>query len=100
MINIYPSLYRIGASSCGALTIKDFNTVTKKNDAVRRCSSEGFECEKISIEKLKHFVSKDALNIEGLGKQLYPALDFWSIANPFLKNWISEVMIKYPPIKL
>ena len=42
----------------------------KKVDAVRRCSNEGFGCEKISIEKLKHFVSKDALNIEGLGKKL------------------------------
>ena len=25
-------------------------------------------CEKISIEKIKHFVSKDALNIDGFGK--------------------------------
>ena len=33
----------------------------KKKDAVRRCSSEGFECEKIAIEKIKHFVSKEAL---------------------------------------
>ena len=52
--------------SCGSKTIKDYNSVTKKIDAVRRCSNEGFECDKISIEKLKHFVSKDALNIEGL----------------------------------
>ncbi len=28
-----------------------YNSLTKKEDAVRRCSSEGFECEKISIEK-------------------------------------------------
>ena len=33
----------------------------KKKDAVRRCSSEGYECEKIAIEKIKHFVSKEAL---------------------------------------
>ena len=56
--------------SCGSKTIKDFNTITKKNDAVRRCTSEGYECEKISIEKLKHFVSKEALNIDGFGKKI------------------------------
>ncbi len=56
--------------SCGAKTIKEFNFITKKNDAVRRCSSEGYFCEKISIEKLKHFVSKDAFNIDGFGKKI------------------------------
>ena len=45
--------------SCGSKTIKEYNSITKKIDAVRRCSNEGFGCEKISIEKLKHFVSKD-----------------------------------------
>ena len=63
--------------SCGSKTIKDYNFVTKKIDAVRRCSSEGFGCEKISIEKLKHFVSKDALNIEGLGKKVIEK--FWDL---------------------
>ena len=56
--------------SCGSKTIKEFNLITKKNDAVRRCSSEGYECEKVSIEKIKHFVSKDALNIDGFGKKI------------------------------
>jgi len=56
--------------SCGAKTIKEFNIATKKKDAVRRCTSEGYECEKVSIEKLKHFVSKEALNIDGLGKKI------------------------------
>ena len=63
--------------SCGSKTIKEYNSVTKKIDAVRRCSNEGFECEKISIEKLKHFVSKDALNIEGLGKKVIEK--FWDL---------------------
>ena len=56
--------------SCGSKTIKEFNNITKKEDAVRRCSSEGYECEKIAIEKLKHFVSKEAFNIEGFGKKI------------------------------
>ena len=63
--------------SCGSKTIKDYNLLTKKIDAVRRCSNEGFGCEKISIEKLKHFVSKDALNIEGLGKKVIEK--FWDL---------------------
>ena len=56
--------------SCGAKTIKDYNTITKREDAVRRCSSEGYECEKIAIEKIKHFVSKEAFNIDGFGKKI------------------------------
>jgi DNA ligase (NAD+) len=63
--------------SCGSKTIKEFNFVTKKEDAVRRCSSEGYECEKIAIEKLKHFVSKDAFNIEGFGKKIVE--NFWKL---------------------
>ena len=61
--------------SCGSKTIKDFNETTKKQDAVRRCTSEGYECEKIAIEKMKHFVSKEAFNIEGLGKKIIE--NFW-----------------------
>ena len=56
--------------SCGSKTVKEFNNITKKNDAVRRCISDGYECEKIAIEKIKHFVSKEALNIEGFGKKI------------------------------
>tara|TARA_B100000963_G_scaffold334347_1_gene327480 strand:- start:2291 stop:4324 length:2034 start_codon:yes stop_codon:yes gene_type:complete len=63
--------------SCGSKTIKDFNFITKKEDAVRRCSSEGFECEKVSIEKIKHLVSKEAFNIEGFGKKIVEK--FWDI---------------------
>ncbi len=63
--------------SCGSKTIKEFNLITKKNDAVRRCSSEGYYCDKISIEKLKHFVSKEAFNIDGFGKKIVES--FWKL---------------------
>ena len=63
--------------SCGTKTVKEFNKLTKKIDAVRRCPSEGYFCDKISIEKLKHFVSKDAFNIDGLGKKIIEA--FWKL---------------------
>ena len=63
--------------SCGSKTIKDFNLTTKKEDAVRRCSSEGYKCEKIAIEKIKHFVSKEAFNIDGFGKKIVE--NFWNL---------------------
>jgi DNA ligase (NAD+) len=70
-------IFPIKCPSCGSETIKEFNSVTKKTDAVRRCSSEGYECEKIAIEKIKHFVSKEALNIEGFGKKIVEK--FWQL---------------------
>ena len=67
--------FPLNCPSCGSKTIKEYNSQTKKYDAVRRCTSEGFKCEKISIEKIKHFVSKDALNIDGFGKKIVQ--NFW-----------------------
>ena len=63
--------------SCGSKIVKEFNTITKKYDAVKRCPSEGFKCEKIAIEKIIHFVSKEALNIDGLGKKVVEK--FWEL---------------------
>ena len=63
--------------SCGSRTAKDFNEITKKHDAVRRCLNEDFKCEKIAIESLKHFVSKEALNIDGFGKKIVEK--FWEL---------------------
>jgi DNA ligase (NAD+) len=70
-------IFPLNCPSCGGKTIKDFNEITKKKDAVRRCTSEGYECEKIAIEKIKHFVSKDALNIDGFGKKIVE--NFWNL---------------------
>ncbi len=70
-------IFPLKCPSCGSDTIKDFNLITKKKDAVRRCSSEGYECEKVSIEKIKHFVSKEAFNIEGFGKKIVE--NFWNL---------------------
>ena len=69
--------FPVNCPSCGSKTVKEFNNLTKKEDSVRRCSSEGFECEKVSVEKLKHFVSKEAFNIDGLGKKIVE--NFWAL---------------------
>ncbi|OAI28231.1 ubiquinone biosynthesis regulatory protein kinase UbiB [Methylomonas koyamae] len=37
-------------------------------------------------------LQKTLLNIEGLGRQLYPELDLWQTAKPFLENWFKERM--------
>ena len=63
--------------SCGSQTIKEFNKITKKFDAVRRCINTDFKCERIAIENLKHFISKEALNIDGLGKKVIEK--FWDL---------------------
>ncbi|MGR9086203.1 MAG: ubiquinone biosynthesis regulatory protein kinase UbiB [Gammaproteobacteria bacterium] len=37
-------------------------------------------------------LQKTLLNIEGLGRQLYPELDLWQTAKPFLEQWFQERM--------
>ncbi|MDD5578428.1 MAG: ubiquinone biosynthesis regulatory protein kinase UbiB [Methylobacter sp.] len=37
-------------------------------------------------------LQKTLLNIEGLGRQLYPELDLWQTAKPFLEKWFHERM--------
>ena len=76
-------IFPVKCPSCGSKTVKEFNKITKKIDAVRRCSSEGYMCDQISIEKLKHFVSKEAFNIDGFGKKIVE--NFWKLK-----------LIKYP----
>ena len=69
--------FPIKCPSCGSNTTKEYNKTTKKYDAVRRCTNEGYECERIAVEKIKHFISKDALNIDGLGKKVIEK--FWDL---------------------
>ena len=35
-------------------------------------------------------LQKTLLNIEGLGRQLYPDLDLWKTAHPILRGWVEE----------
>ena len=61
---------------CGAETKKEFSKSAKKHDAVRRCS-KGYDCKFIAKEKIKHIVSKEAFNIDGLGKKVVE--QFWDL---------------------
>jgi len=62
---------------CGHKTIKEYNEITKKKDAVTRCPDIGYQCPYMAKEKLKHLVSKDAFNIDGLGKKVID--NFWNL---------------------
>ncbi len=42
-------------------------------------------------------LQKTLLNIEGLGRQLYPELNLWDTALPFLENWIKD---RYSPLSV
>ena len=61
---------------CGAETKKELSKSTKKLDAVRRCT-KGYGCNYTAKEKLKHIVSKEVLNIDGLGKKVIE--QFWDL---------------------
>jgi len=61
---------------CGAKTKKELSKSTKKLDAVRRCT-KGYGCNYTAKEKLKHIVSKEVLNIDGLGKKVIE--QFWDL---------------------
>ena len=60
---------------------KEFSKITNKLDAVRRCF-KGYDCKFTAKEKLKHIVSKEAFNVDGLGKKVIE--QFWDL------NFIKE----------
>ena len=79
---------------CGSHTFKDINKTTKKKDAVRRCV-KGYDCKFIAKEKLKHIVSKEALNIDGLGKKVIE--QFWDLG--FVKEPSDIFRLDFEKIK-
>ena len=79
---------------CGSITKKEINKSTKKEDAIRRCF-KGYECNFTAREKLKHIVSKDAFNIDGLGKKVID--QFWDLK--IIKKPSDIFIIDYNKIK-
>ena len=79
---------------CGSITKKEINKSTRKEDAIRRCF-KGYECDFTAREKLKHIVSKDAFNIDGLGKKVID--QFWDLK--LIRKPSDIFMINYNKIK-
>ena len=65
----------IGEISFGQLLLQLFRTASRFN---------------MEVQPSLVLLQKTLLNVEGLGKQLYPELDLWNTALPFLENWQTQ----------
>ena len=74
----YPEL----CPACGNPAIREVNEKTNKVDSVRRCTG-GFICPAQAVEALKHFVSRNAFDIDGFGEKQAEAFYNWGLVkNP------------------
>jgi DNA ligase (NAD+) len=68
--------------ACGSHASREINPNTGKEDAVRRCTG-GLICPAQRVERLRHFVSRNAFDIEGLGeKRIHELYDDAIIQSP------------------
>ena len=51
----------------------------------------------LSLQTSLVLLQKTLIHIEGMGRQIYPELDFWGIAEPYLDSWLAE---QFSPLKL
>jgi len=72
---------------CGSHAVREKNEKTGKLDSVTRCTG-GFVCRAQAVEHIKHFVSRNAFDIEGLGAK---QVDF------FFENDDPALMIRTAP---
>ena len=51
----------------------------------------------LSVQPSLILLQKTLIHIEGMGREIYPHLDFWGLAEPYLDNWIEN---QFSPFKL
>ena len=77
-----PYVFPETCPECGSMAVREINPKTGKPDAARRCTG-GLICPAQAVERLRHFVSRLAFDIEGLGdKQIRFFWDQELIRNP------------------